>query len=250
MKREIVLGLLTSRPLDLPDEGSAFLRLLLTLPPRLFPERYGNSEPLKYSFDAQELDAVVGRAWRDPFLWGRRRPRVEGSLWMGRGAQHSALHFRAPLAATSLAELKQFFFRAAEELRPDYGYIHAFADQEIDDAADPQATVMPFQRGLSSHDLRKCIPNLCVANFFGPPYVRLFGRERVLSCPASEIQPVGPDAIYLQVGGELGDVADQWKAFRVQREAVKAYLDVRAFFVHGGASYRTPAFDSFQRCDR
>jgi hypothetical protein len=86
---------------------------------------------------------------------------------------------------------------------------------------------------LVTHVLRHWLPDIFWATVFGPPYVRLFGKERLLAAPASVVEELGPETIYLQVSERVTDVLDDPDNIRSRRELIKTHLGIDAFFVSG-----------------
>lgn len=80
-------------------------------------------------------------------------------------------------------------------------------------------------------DLRVRHPELEWMNFFGRPYIDMFGREKLLSAPCHSVKEIGDNVIALQ----LSENPFQSIPSKV-RNAVKDHLDPEAF-VEEGKSY-------------
>jgi cytochrome P450 len=75
---------------------------------------------------------------------------------------------------------------------------------------------------------------------FGPPYVKLFGRERLLSAPVANVRELAPDTIRLQLTEDVAAVSDDPEAFEEARERVQRHLGKEAFFDSSRQAYRVP----------
>ena len=78
--------------------------------------------------------------------------------------------------------------------------------------------------------LKKCVPDIYWTTVFGRPYVELFSRERLLSCPAHRITELDSGAIVIQLTPELKDVEAEEAAFERVRQDARSHLNNDAFF--------------------
>jgi hypothetical protein len=81
--------------------------------------------------------------------------------------------------------------------------------------------------------LRRWIPELFWTTIFGPPYVKLFGRDRLLSAPCFSAEEIGPSIIRLQLSKSIYEMRDSFDQLDGIRSAVKRHLDVDAFWRRG-----------------
>jgi hypothetical protein len=218
---ELDLGLLTPRPLTSSDEGRHFLELLLAYR-SLAPEKYGNYEPITQTFGPDSVEKIV-QNWVDPFLWSRGKPRVEGNIWLGKNLRHSSIYISASAETKTAEDLLAFGKTAATQLAADFGYINVFSSGDAE-RPDVQATVMPFRQGITTHDLRKCIPDVPWVLILGAPYLELIDRSNILNAPAFVTEQLSTNAALIQ----LTSIADSLKNDRVslesRRAAVKQHL--------------------------
>jgi hypothetical protein len=77
--------------------------------------------------------------------------------------------------------------------------------------------------------LRRWIPDLFWATVFGPAYVRLFGRETLLSVPAPVVTEISRDLIVVQLSESLSDMHERFEE-----------VD-RVLFLAGGGAWLTIA---------
>ncbi len=230
---DLDLGVLTPKASPSTEEAKKLLALFVQVMPRWTPERYGNTEPLQERFDPSNPEAAL-TAWREPFFWSRSKPRADGQVFMGRSLRHTAMHLRAqfrPVSAEASA-IRELLQQASAILAADFAYLHFFSPQELDSPTFQQE-MMPFRRGLTTHDLRRGLPKLCWATIFGPPYVRLFGKERLLRVPAAAVKEIADDLVYVQITENLEDLEKDFAGFEQSREAVMDALDSGAFSGNG-----------------
>lgn len=89
-------------------------------------------------------------------------------------------------------------------------------------------------------DLTEALPGLYWLNYFGPPYVKLIGRERLLSAPAFEVAPIGNGVIVA-----LDASAEAWRsaAYQQREQAVIEHLGKEYFFSRHEPERKTVAPD-------
>jgi hypothetical protein len=78
---------------------------------------------------------------------------------------------------------------------------------------------------LRSGDMVKHLPAIYWSQVFGPPYVRLFGLDKLLSTPAFKVEQLGPESVYIQLTETLFDVRERTDHVKGIRQQVIAHLD-------------------------
>lgn len=242
MKSRLVVGLLT--PLSLVDStyGKHFLELLVQTAPDLSPELYGNFEPLKTPFRSAAESAP---SWKPPFLWKRTTgQRAQGAVWFGNPGSHSAIYLTATGRRQPADQAIAFVQAAAMEFSIHFGYLHLLTEQETE---APQTTYdmwYPIDIGITSNDLKKGIPNVCWAMILGPPYVRLIGRDRLLSASCFCVKELSREHVYLQVTAKIEDLREGFEDFEEVRRRLKAELGEELFLprVGDGMAKSIPEF--------
>lgn len=90
-------------------------------------------------------------------------------------------------------------------------------------------------------DLLKRLPDVPWAGVYGPPYVSMFGKERIASAPFYKLQSIGSSHFWLQASESVFDpVAEETRA------AIREHLGEDAFMSKGRWRYtdgKAPAFD-------
>ncbi len=93
--------------------------------------------------------------------------------------------------------------------------------------------------------LKRHLPNLPWLTIFGPPYVEMFGIDRLLSTPAYEVQQISDRLVQVNVAPDIPDTAQGWADFKGVRDRCKQHLNCNAFFnvaAPRGHLYRVPEF--------
>jgi len=60
-----------------------------------------------------------------------------------------------------------------------------------------------FNFFIASKDIQQCIPDVYWLTVFGPPYVRLFGRDKLLAAPVYKAAALTDGIVILQLMGNL-----------------------------------------------
>jgi len=134
---------------------------------------------------------------------------------------------------------------AAAAFSADLGFIHNITDAEVSrgrangsigfvDAAHTEKHLL-----LVTHHLSKCLPDIYWTTVFGKPYVQLFSRKRLLSCPAHRVRELDDGSIVIQLTPELRDTVAEEAAFERVRQDARDHLNNDAFFdLTKGPDYR------------
>jgi hypothetical protein len=133
----------------------------------------------------------------------------------------------------------------------DFGFIHSITEAEIPrglanesinflDTAHTEKNLY-----VVTLDLNKWLPDIYWTTVFGRPYVELFSRERLLSCPAYRVKELDNGSIVVQLTPELKDIAAEEAAFERVRQDARNHLYTDAFFKPAKGvdyRYRVPEF--------
>lgn len=238
---DIDIGILTSLPISSRDQGAAFLQLLIEKYPGFAPECVSNTEPVNHSLSGAGVSAALDY-WAEPFLWRRRRPRIDGNVWFGRDLRHTSIYLSCSSKTVDHAELLGLFREIASLVESDFAYLHLTSDVEFE-APDFDDRVLPFRRGVTTHQLCKNVPDLCWATIFGRPYEEVFGSGRIQTTPCYRVEEIVRGVWMIQITSELSDVVDQFQAFDESRAVARAHLNSGVFYdPHAEKPYRVPSF--------
>ncbi len=134
---------------------------------------------------------------------------------------------------------------AAAAFSADFGFIHKIADAEIPRGrANKSISFLDRARTekhlyVVTHHLSKSLPDVYWMTLFGKPYVELFSRERLMSCPAYRVKEMDNGSIVVQLTPELKDITADEATFERVRQDARNHLDNDAFFdLAKGIDYR------------
>ena len=226
------------RPVEFIDAAQAFCDSM----PQMLPEKWGWWEPLNREFDSQDLRILVPKgSVCETVYWKRgKRPRAEGAFatrWISKSPKvldtHSNIGFTVELGQVDQAALIAYLKRASVRSKADFAFLDTLTEPYTAFAVESGSAPYGERFMLVTHVLRHWLPDIFWATVLGPPYVRLFGKECLLSTPASVVEELGPETIYLQVSESITDVVEDLESVRLRRDLIKAHLGRNAFFVSG-----------------
>lgn len=254
----VFLNVLASQTLADEKDGAKILATLCEVAPHLAPQRYGNHEPLRDEFDLSNVQRSLGIWESPPFLWKRERPHFSGSIFTATGKvpQHAVLALSGGSSkyASEAVDLIQHW---SSGVTADFGFVHVLSEKDIRTGmragvvSPLDARRTRFTMLVTTHILRKYVPDVYWATVFGPAYVRHFGKERLMSAPAPIVRELERDMVYMQMSHDLNDMTVDASYVETVRAQVKAHLGDSSFFSEDlGADhgYSIPEF-SLQAAD-
>jgi hypothetical protein len=210
----------------------------------LRPKRYGFDEPATQSFNEKDLEPVIDRWLYGPGHGNWPSKEREGGVILDcssvagyqvswRKAFKPSFSFVAGHVGLSLLRKNTGLLTEIEGLLKDliplvlpvYGDIRNMSLRDAD---------LPF-------DLYRRLPDIPWISIYGPPYVSLFGRERLLEAPFRRVEDVHSGCIWAEASESAFEaVADEVK------DAIRTHLGDDAFMSGGRWRYldgRAPSFD-------
>jgi hypothetical protein len=225
--------------------------------PQAVPQKWGWWEPLDRNFNVQDLQSLVpGDRPCETVYWQRKkRPKVEGSFsvrWCSKSPKvhdtHSNISFTVELEQVDQVALVACLKDMSVRTKADFALLDMLTDSYKDFAIDSGSAPYGERYMVVTHVLRHWLPDVFWATVFGPPYVRLFGKERLLSAPGYIVQELAPETVYVQLTERIADVAVSPARIQSRRELFKKHLGLDAFF-QSGRGYdrlqRGPIGDAF-----
>ncbi|WP_027621702.1 hypothetical protein [Acetivibrio clariflavus] len=214
------------------------------------PQKFDMYEPLKRKYDPNDISAVID-AWMEDEMNREvsKNEFAEGLLLMKSKSKSKAsymiswrkeniIHFNGFFFSVNIEYVKNEnnfnkFLNLCKELvcliEPVYGKI---VNESIPGAFEPI-------------DLEIRHPELHWMNFFGKPYIDLFGRDKLLSAPAYKVESIGDKVIAIQTTNNIFEPIPN-----DVREKIKRHLGENAFVWDGkqALAYRNkenlvPEFD-------
>ncbi|MBN9488643.1 MAG: hypothetical protein J0H44_15505 [Alphaproteobacteria bacterium] len=227
-----------TKPDDFLDAVRTFCRLL----PQIRPTNWGWWEPLKQEFDEERLDKLVPKSGNcETIYWQRRKkPKAEGGFsvrWRSGVPTafdtHSKIYFTVELGQVEQEALIDYLKEASIRSRADFAFVDALTPEYREFARESEAAPYRNRFLIATHLLRHWLPDVFWATVFGPPYVRLFGKERLLTAPAYSVQELGPETVYVQLTERIADTVEDHEGVQSRRKLFKEHLRSDAFYVSG-----------------
>lgn len=235
---ELFMNILTPVNVASPRAGERILRTLCDEAPHFSPQRYGSSEPLRHLFDDANIDDALNSWPLQPFLWRRSRPTVRGRIFVAPEGRpnHTVVALSADISGSGDDEVVRLLQSWGRDLHADFGFIRIPAPRDIQSGIDAGVLSPIDRRGtrftmfVTSHDLRRCLPDAYWGTLFGPAYVRHFGKDRILTAPAHLVRDLGDDVVYMQMTPRIEDTVVRPEHLASVRDHVKVHLGARSFF--------------------
>lgn len=175
---------------------------------------------------------------------------MQGSVMMAGPRVHTAVSLAAKsFDAISCKRATAFLCEAASTFAADFGFVHVLTDAEVERGAAHDIVVPTdsdhkhYVLSVTTHQLIRGLPDLFWSTLFGPPYVDLFGRERLRSAPAHHVDQIGDSQFAIQLSDDCTDFLRHPGEVARRREALRSYLGESAF--SGGSesvAARRPVF--------
>jgi hypothetical protein len=203
--------------------------------------------------DGRMTSSSASKAYGPRLRWA-----LPSRVWAGHGGIwhqlpgnhiHSIVQLDAPGADPDDDRALRFLTTLADRVGCDFGLIHRFDHAEAHRATG-NGTMTGAGRGkplfmVTSHDLKRGIPDIYWMTLFGRRYVDMFGRERLRTAPAAKAELLPDGSALLQASLRSGDVVAPGGSFAAVRQRIIEHLGRDAFYDPRRPDARTvtPAFD-------
>jgi len=245
-----------------PSDFLEVVRTYCALLPQVTPEKWGWWEPLDRTFDAQNLSQLIAKSGKcETIDWHRKsRPKAEGSFrvrWLSRSANvadtHSSVNLTVELGQVEQSNLITYLKTACKQAEADFAFVDTVTESYRSFGMENGSVPYGDRFMFSTHVIRHWLPDVFWGTVFGPPYVKLFGKDRLLTAPVAVAEEIADDMVYIQLTDSLSDVAKDPAAMQAHRAKVKEHLKADAFFESGrgydrlqrgpvGGEFVTPTF--------
>lgn len=228
----------------IPADYIAAVRLHCEMLPEYMPMKWGWSEPLRNEFDLNHPEYLLDNGRCGNVWWRRTGKHKANGSWMKRwgskvdylGDTHASITasvYEAVLQHKLLAYLKAASLRSDA----DFGLIDSVPEQYAAFAMDSDLACW-VRRGdpstcrifVTTHTLRHWLPDMPWAAVFGPAYVRMFGKEKLMSTPAFCVEDLGKEMVFIQLTPQMEDIHEQFEMVMAARAKAKRHLGEDAFF--------------------
>lgn len=214
------------------DSFMALVEHFIETLPDYAPERWNLVEPINKPFDLATIRELMPRPGYNYDFWWKRVSKPKGLGWFykrkvtPRYTSHAAHSMTLDVRRSDIERLTGYLKSASSRFGMDYGY----CDSMVESYRAYSRQALSGDSFYCGFPLTRWLPDLRWAQVFGPPYVRLFGLEKLLSAPAYKVEQIGPEAVYLQLSESLFDMHEQYELVDAERQKVKAHLDDNIFF--------------------
>ena len=187
--------------------------------PLITPTHASKDERKRAPYDRSALvEAAGGRKVGGAFLWRAKMPKyTHGSLSTSNISHNKiTVDYDAGLNDESVPLLFEAWARLAENLRPEFGFVHGVPDIESPSAAAYNYGLRLKIKDLRDNGFRLIHPR----TWFGPDLVSVIGKERLLDLPHTRTTSWG--------GVQLDLVEEPWAAdfetmYERQRDVMRIF---------------------------
>jgi hypothetical protein len=226
------------------------IRHFVQYSPTYRPTHWGPFEPMNTKLDLDDIKERLASTGDNYFGWARKAPpkgtgNIKKRTYPLKGPQHA----RHTISSTgrsdeNVDELLQYLQDAACRYGAEYVFCDTLAKPYVP-LAQKNGFAPHGYMGIYTHELVKRLPDVAWFQIFGPPYIKLFGMEKIMTAPAFKVQQLGPEMVYLQLTESLFDMHERYEEVDAVRQQVKKHLDDNIFFDASYPAdhvYRTPDF--------
>jgi hypothetical protein len=201
----------------------------------------GPYEPLEYRFSDFTPDSFAELVLEERSLMAESEPSARQSLFLRNlispKKPNRFIHYFEGVGTSDQVDICLEYGKSIFRLfKPDYGNVRSYPEYFSKNLVEG-----PIVANAVGINLRKHLPGIYWANFFGPRYVEFFGEGRLMSAPAHDVQRLGEAGILLLMSKSPFDY-DKAEVKETE-EAVVEHLGPEAFFFKSDPEekkYRAP----------
>ena len=230
-----VIELLSDRRIDDPETGRALLSSLFEVMPEFRIVLFGDIEPEQVWSDEllNDLGAVWPPVYQD-FSFEATRGVVGSFVSIQGNHIHSVILLRGSYDGPEDLEAIALIKRIADLVGVEFGLVHRFSRSELVRAWRSGCITSPHDDAshflLTSHHLRRGLPDLYWATLFGLRYVEMLGVDHLLGTPAQSVELLPGGEVLVVLTDSSDAVVANAAAFSTVREVAIDYLGRDAFF--------------------
>ncbi len=229
------------KSLTIPEDFLSAIRLHATMLPMYLPTKWGWYEPLKHPFEIDNTDSMLENGKASDVWWERRgKDKAEGGFktWSRSypNQQHSTIQFDF-FDTKYQIELLEYLKVASINSMSDFSFIDSVAKEYFEFAKAnfllPHHSIdrpKTWNFILPTHRLRHWLPDMPWAVVFGSAYVKMFGKERLLTTPAFKVEEIGEDMVFIQLTERMEDIHLKFQEVLGARAKAKEHLGKEYFF--------------------
>jgi hypothetical protein len=217
-KKYVLISLVTNKPLIKETYGRKILSLFYDNYPLLEPQFANFYEPINKPIKTIN-EALEYWDWKNlPAFMCRRKKNVVGSWWVSEDISRNG-YIKLEYNWNNKIEWLHLFHELVRISGTYFGYIHVFTEKEIEPAS-PGSAIGSFTRGTPGVQLKKGIPQLGWAHYFGEEYVKEIDVP-LLQKNGFDVQKLGEGYVF-HITDKLSDVIDNYDQFNERRKLLKS----------------------------
>ena len=210
------------------EDGKVFFTLMHNIVPEIQPEKVAMYEPY-HEFHYDQLNEMV-EDWPYKLSWIRRQNLYSyGNNVNGDYEDYNGIDVYVFVESEEFVErLTLFFKEVCKQFAAFYGIIAVGYETEMRDQELFNKYLCSFSWGVS---VLEGLEPLCWGTYFGEPYVKLFGRDRLLSVPC-KVEEVG-HGFYIQLTEDMSSPDSDYAGYAQIRDKTIQHLGCNAFVQEG-----------------
>jgi hypothetical protein len=232
-RRDLFMKVFSRRSLNEPELGPAVFGAIEAAAPAWKPGRWDVAEPVRRPWEPEQLDEVWSHT---SFTCVSAEPGaavIDVRKRWKHGDTHGDLWIAARSASVEPDAAVTLFQRLAGLLDADYGFLHAFADEDVGQLFGAARYDGQPSADVRAWTLQFHLPGLYWASVFGPSYVEMLGEDTIRSTPAATVSELGPRSWYVQLTSSLLDNQARRDEVVAARGTAMRHLGVGAFWRPG-----------------
>jgi hypothetical protein len=197
------------------------------------PKKFDVFQPLKRNYSPSDISEVIDVWMNDKMNQECLKEEYAEGLLLMKASSRSKASYMVTWKNENTIHFNFFSFSVNTEYLKQKNNLDKFLDlsKEFIHLLEPvQGEIVneSFPGAFKPLDLTIRHPELQWMNFFGKPYIDLFGKEKLLSAPAYRVESLGSNVIAIQTTDNVFEPIPD-----TVREKIKRYLGENAFVWNG-----------------
>lgn len=220
-----------------PKDLLEAVQLHCDLLPEYMPMKWSWYEPLKQEFDSNHIEKLLENGHTSTVYWKRTGKNKAEGTWNKRFK--SGVNFLQDTHATIQMDvyettlqnkLLSYLKTACIKSVGDIAFLDSLNERYKSEALANHYSPSGAYLFITTHTLRHWLPDMPWTVVFGPAYMRLFGKERLLTCPAHKVEEVCDEMVYIQLTENMEDIHQKYEEVMQARTLAKKHLGEECFF--------------------
>jgi hypothetical protein len=200
------------------------------------PENYGTGEPLRIPFDLNKCIDELDDNIFPLIFFVRRNPKLKASIFYRKRQDIRPTHSSLKISLSSKdKEIEQesmlsLLETLAVTFKADFAYAHIATELDVERGGtnDVVSHDYPDDMVVSTHQLRRSIPDLYWFTILGRPYCQLIGQSKLLQTPIYAAKQLSNCQVSLQMTPDIMHCVNRQEEFELVRAKARDYLDENA----------------------